>query len=349
MWDDFPRERAVGHGIAWMVRHPRLLGAVAAMAAAVWMSTVATAGSVALAVLAVALLVWELVHSPRREVAFAGELAPAPSPIIETLGRPRAWPPPALDPAGLSHVTVGKTATGEPWQLSVVGTHILIAGVSGAGKSSVIWSLLEGLGPFVQCGLVEVWAIDPKGGQELTIGADLFARYEYRDWPGMAKLLNGAVAAMKERQSRLVGVTRKHVPTVAEPLVVVLVDEMTVLAEIPEAKVRNEIKAALFILLAQGRAAGFVVVGAGQDIRKERLPDRPMFATTIALRMERIQVDMLLGDGARERGALCDQIPRELPGTGYVMVDGGEPVRVRSYWLPDEDVRRIAALYGRAS
>jgi hypothetical protein len=337
--------------ICWLARH-RLLPILAALTLTVW-AVYARQPVFAAITTAVALaFTRDAIHRHRRQLApvtIAGELEP-PSPIRQTLDRPaRALPPPTLNAEGLTRIRVGTTEKNMPWELNILGTHILIAGETGAGKSSVIWSTLDGLGPYIRCGLVQVWAIDPKLGLELTIGKELFARYEYTSWSAMASLLDDAVKVMHRRALALAGVSRKHQPTTAEPLLVVLVDEMTVLTEIPDAKVRKQIDGSLFALLAQGRAAGVVVVGAGQDIRKERLPDRHMFPTKIALRIEKLQVDMLLGDGARERGALCDQIPRSLPGTGYVMIDDGDPVRVRSYWLDDGEVRRVAELYRWAS
>ena len=58
------------------------------------------------------------------------------------------------------------------------------------------------------------------------------------------------------------------------------------------------------------------------------------------------QVDMVLGDGARDRGARCDEIPELLPGVGYVRLDGmREPVRVRASYLSDERIRLLAAKF----
>ncbi len=355
VWDAFPELRAVGHGLRGLWRNRRLVLAALVATVLVAAFVVPDRRFAVVAFLPALAVVAFMVTRPREFATTIGlrrtrlELMPW-NPLGDTLHRAHAWPPPVmLDPAGLERVVVGVTGDGRPWEVNVLGTHILVAGVSGAGKSSVIWSLLDGLGPYIRCGLVQVHAIDPKLGLELTIGRDLFERYEYTSWEAMAKLLDDAVKTMHRRALALAGNTRKHVPTVAEPLLVVLVDEMTVLTEIPDAKVRKQIDGSLFALLAQGRAAGVVVVGAGQDIRKERLPDRHMFPTAIALRMERLQVDMILGDGARDRGAVCDQIPRSLPGTGYVMVDGGDPMRVRSYFLDDDAVRRAAHLYGVAS
>ncbi|EUA56387.1 ftsK/SpoIIIE family protein [Mycobacterium xenopi 4042] len=52
-----------------------------------------------------------------------------------------------------------------------VGQHILIAGATGAGKGSVLWSLIAGLAPHVKTGRVRLCVIDPKGGMELGAGA----------------------------------------------------------------------------------------------------------------------------------------------------------------------------------
>jgi S-DNA-T family DNA segregation ATPase FtsK/SpoIIIE len=68
----------------------------------------------------------------------------------------------------------------------------------------------------------------------------------------------------------------------------------------------------------------------------------------VALRLdEASQIDMVLGAGAREQGARCDQIPTRLPGVGYVRLDGvREPTRVRAGYVTDEDIAVMAADYG---
>ena len=77
-----------------------------------------------------------------------------------------------------------------------------------------------------------------------------------------------------------------------------------------------------------------------QDPRKETLPARDLFPVRIALRLtEAEQVNLVLGPGARDRGARCDEIPDSLPGVGYVQVDGiAEPVRVRFAYVTDDHI-----------
>ncbi len=90
----------------------------------------------------------------------------------------------------------------------------------------------------------------------------------------------------------------------------VLVDEIAFLtAYQADRKLKDRILAALATLTTQGRAVGYCVVAALQDPRKEVLNIRNLFPDKIALRLdEPAQVDMVLGDGARDRGALCDEI-----------------------------------------
>ena len=98
---------------------------------------------------------------------------------------------------------------------------------------------------------------------------------------------------------------------------VVLVDEVAFLtAYQADRKLRDRTLAALATLTTQGRAVGYCVVAALQDPRKEVLNIRNLFPDKIALRLdEPSQVDMVLGDGARDRGALCDEISSD-PATG---------------------------------
>jgi S-DNA-T family DNA segregation ATPase FtsK/SpoIIIE len=249
----------------------------------------------------------------------------------------------------LHAVAVGLREDGEPWRLRVLGTHLLIAGATGSGKGSVLWSLLRGLAPEIRSGRVAVWAIDPKGGMELGPGRALFARFCGDEFAAMAQLLDDAVAVMQDRARRLAGVTRLHEPTIGEPLILVVVDEVATLsAYLPDRKLRDRMAHSLGLLLTQGRAVGVSVVAALQDPRKEVLDLRNLFPARVGLRLdEPLQIDMVLGAGAREQGARCDRIPASLPGVGYVRLDGDrEPTRVRAGYVTDQDIAAMAAQYG---
>ena len=268
----------------------------------------------------------------------------------DALARPiSALPVPAsVGEVDLAAVPVGRTDTGDPWRLRLLGSHLLVAGATGAGKGSVLWSIVRGLAPAIRDGLVEAWAVDPKGGMELGLGRALFTRFADDDPAQTAELLEDAVAAMRSRTARLRGHVRLHTPAVGDPLLLVVVDELAgVSAYLSDRELKRRIGAALSLLLSQGGAVGVSVVAALQDPRKDVLPFRDLFPARVALRLtEPEQVAMVLGDGARDRGALCDRIDEGQPGVGYVVLDGvREPVRVRSAHVRDDDVRAMAAAY----
>jgi S-DNA-T family DNA segregation ATPase FtsK/SpoIIIE len=247
----------------------------------------------------------------------------------------------------LAAVPIGRREDGQTWAVRLRGSHTLVAGATGAGKGSVIWSLIRALGVLIRDGLVRLWVLDPKGGMELAAGAPLFDRFVYDDAAAMADVLEDAVAVMQARAARLRGRTRLHDPSADEPLIVVVVDELASLTAYAERDERRRINAALSLLLSQGRAVGVVVVAALQDPRKETLPFRDLFPTRIALAFaEAEQTDLVLGRGARLRGADCSRIPLTTPGIGWVWCDGEpEPVRVRAGWVTDDDIAAFVAAY----
>jgi S-DNA-T family DNA segregation ATPase FtsK/SpoIIIE len=256
----------------------------------------------------------------------------------------------------LEAVAVGRREDGELWKVRVLGRHVLVAGAMGAGKGSVLWSLLRGLGPEIRDGRVAVWAVDPKGGMELGPGRPLYARFavpslDDADAPyeDIAVLLEDAVRVMQQRCGGFAdGLIRKHIPTVQEPLILILIDEIANLtAYLPDRDVKARINRALGLLLTQGRAPAVVVVGALQDPRREVITLRNLFPDKVGLRLDSpSEVDMVLGDGAREQGALCDRIPASLPGVGYVRVDGvREPTRVRAGYITDQDIAAMVRDY----
>jgi S-DNA-T family DNA segregation ATPase FtsK/SpoIIIE len=143
-------------------------------------------------------------------------------------------------------------------------------------------------------------------------------------------------------------VTRKLQPTREEPLILVVIDEIANLtAYLTDRKLKDRIAQALGLLLTQGRAVGVCVVAALQDPRREVLALRNLFPTKIGLRLDGpAEVDMVLGDSAREQGARCDRIPPSLPGVGYVRIDGvREPARVRAGYITDQDIAAMIVTY----
>ncbi len=254
-----------------------------------------------------------------------------------------------VDPVvNLAALPVGRCEDGTRWLLRLLGSHLLIAGATGSGKGSVIWSAVRAMLPAILGRWVQVWALDPKR-MELSFGRDLFTRYADTA-AAMVGLLEDAVGEMHDRAAKFAGTTRTFTPSLEFPFLVVLVDELAFLtAYQPDRDLRKRAEAAIATLTSQGRSVGVCVVGALQDPRKDVISLRNLFPTRIALRLdESDQVDMVLGDGARDRGALADEIsalPLVGAGVGYVRLEGSpQVVRVRAAYVADEDIRAMAAV-----
>jgi DNA segregation ATPase FtsK/SpoIIIE, S-DNA-T family len=265
-----------------------------------------------------------------------------------------ALPIPPL--ADLRALPVGRREDGLPWVIRLHGTHMLIGGATGAGKASLLWGLIRAMLSAIVAGLVRPLAADPKL-MELAYGRAIFDRYgSYAADPAaIAAMLEAEVAAMQARAAQFAGKHRAHTPTAEHPFVVIFVDEVAFLTCYqPDRKLRDRTLAALATLTTQGRAVGYCVVAALQDPRKDVLPIRNLFPDRIAMRLdEPDQVDMVLGDGARDRGALADLISTdEATGAGVAYVrlaDDPDPVRVRAAWVSDPDIRAMCQQYAAPS
>jgi S-DNA-T family DNA segregation ATPase FtsK/SpoIIIE len=107
----------------------------------------------------------------------------------------------------------------------------------------------------------------------------------------------------------------------------------------------RRIEQALGLLLTKGRAVGITVLAAVQDPGKDVVGWRDLFPTRVAMRLDNpIQVDMVLGEGARDLGATADHISEHTPGVAYVRVEGTRAIRrVRASYLTDDDITALAA------
>jgi S-DNA-T family DNA segregation ATPase FtsK/SpoIIIE len=265
----------------------------------------------------------------------------------DTLGAVMPVPSPA-EAVYLTRVLVGTTELAQPWCIGVEGHHVLIAGATGSGKGSVVWSIVAGIAPAVRDGLVELWVIDPKGGMELGRGSALFTHFSYDAGERSLSLLRDAATILAERADRMRGISRQHTPTPSDPLILIVIDELASLtAYQTDRKLRAETEQVLGVILSQGRAVGVSVVACVQDPSKDVITLRQLFPTRIGLRMsEPSQAGMALGAGARERGALCDLISDKQPGVGYVTEDGSaDIVRVRSFYVSDSDIDTLSQDY----
>jgi len=247
----------------------------------------------------------------------------------------------------LKSVPMAKDSDGRVWHMPIMGQHVFIAGRTGGGKNSWTWTLVLLLALAWRAGLVKFVGLDPKR-IELAIGRGFFDYYADTD-EDMVKLLEQCVDDMHDRMSAMQGIARAFTPSQSAPLNVIIVDEMGYLsAMMPDKKLRARADAAITTILTQGRAPGYALVGAVQDPRKETCGYRDMFPLRIAGGLNEAKiVDLVLGDGAHDAGALCEQIPVGKAGAGVAYVLDAErmmkPRLVRAPWCSDEVIQQVLA------
>jgi DNA segregation ATPase FtsK/SpoIIIE-like protein len=154
------------------------------------------------------------------------------------------------------------------------------------------------------------------------------------------KLLHKLIDEMEARYAFLDGLEgsrRKIDPGDGKPLIVVVVDE---LAALTAGGLGNDIDAAFREIVLRGRAAAISLVLATQK------PDGEVLTTQLrdnidqrwALRMKTDAASkMVIGDYDPE----AHKLPR-IPGIGYLSHEQGDFRRVRSFYLSDKDITRLA-------
>jgi S-DNA-T family DNA segregation ATPase FtsK/SpoIIIE len=219
----------------------------------------------------------------------------------------------------LRAIPIGVDENGRVVTVPLLGAHVLLAGLTGAGKGSVFWSIILHLVPFIREGSVKLIGIDPKSGVELFPGRNLFTGgyCDTNDPEDIAALLGQAVSIMDKSSARLKAAgLRKLEPTPEHPLYVVVMDELGRLSDY------KDIQALIKTIVNVGRAPGVSALGALQNPTKETVKSRDEWPVKVALKLESADyVRMMLGRASYLAGARCDEIPLELPGVGYAKVE----------------------------
>jgi S-DNA-T family DNA segregation ATPase FtsK/SpoIIIE len=125
----------------------------------------------------------------------------------------------------------------------------------------------------------------------------------------------------------------------------VVCDELAFYLAAEDRKRRSEFAELLRDLVARGRAAGVIVCAATQKPASDVVPSalRDLFGFRLALRCNTPQAsDTILGQGWATAGYGASSVAPGQRGVGYLLAEDGMPVRMRGFYLLDEQVTRIA-------
>lgn len=239
------------------------------------------------------------------------------------------------------HMILGHFEDGSNVDLHVVQDddvqHILIGGVTGSGKSSLLNVILANL---ATCPDLAVWGIDLKGGAEFLPWQQALDRVASNEQDA-ASLLKDAKALIPTRMEDLVSRgKRKWIPDQEHPLLLIVIDEL--------ASLDDEALGLVATIAQKGRAAGIALILATQrpssrmlsTDRDSGLGIRGQMQTRICMRVkESSEVDMILGGGRRLDGYTADRTLLE-KGTFYLDDDKNrDPLPARAFYMDDTAVQ----------
>jgi DNA segregation ATPase FtsK/SpoIIIE, S-DNA-T family len=224
----------------------------------------------------------------------------------------------------------------------LVERNVLLGGEPGGGKS------------VGQSMLTATAALDPSC--ELTL---LDGKYvELAPWVGCAAravgpsqdecvdVLRALVKEMDERYVALLANRQRKVERAnGWPLHVVVCDELAFYLNSGNRTGDKEAGNLLRDLVSRGRAAGFVVLAATQKPSGDTIPTflRDLFAFRWAFRCTTPQMsDTILGGGWATAGFSASGVDAAHRGVGFLLHEGGQPVRLRTFYLADDDLGRLA-------
>jgi S-DNA-T family DNA segregation ATPase FtsK/SpoIIIE len=263
-------------------------------------------------------------------------------PFTEVIDAPEM--PFDADAVNLKDLYLGETELGGDWQLPIRGQHLFVAGATGAGKNSIVTSLLRGIAPLIRDGLVRLWVCDPK---QLEFAKLREIAYRYADDNETCRdLVDAYVADMQATQRVYAGNGVRKLPISREhPFNLLVLDELGALLAYGDGSIARDLRKQLALVGSQGRVTGHSLLALVQEPTKDTVPVRELFTTRVCLRVtSAAHVDMVLGENARLRGALADEIPNldETAGIGYVIRQRSRaPMRVRAAYVNDTEIDEL--------
>lgn len=240
-------------------------------------------------------------------------------------------------------VTIGMNEHGMPVRLTLPDHNMLVGGEPGSGKSVALQMLVAAgaLDPSVRLVLfdgkrVELAPWEPCAAQSVWWNVD--------DAIGLLDELQAECERRLDAMVAAPGIKRKVSRGDGLGLVLVAIDELALYCTAPR-KAGQEFSAKLRLLVQLCRAAGIIVVAATQRPSHDIIPTslRDLFGFRWALRCAtRDASDTILGTGWAARGFSAADIDAADRGVGWLLHEGGSPVRLRACYLQDSDLEALA-------
>jgi len=256
-------------------------------------------------------------------------------------------------PAGDLVFVVGAGRLGSVWADLAELPHLLIGGLTGAGKSVFLRQLVMQLVMANPPERLRVGFIDLKGGMELNVFRRLPHRLGpvLREWQECGTLLEALNADLDRRQAAFDAADvvdlrewNRRYPGAALPYLVLVIDETAELTAVESGdraeRASRQAQLALLIRLCRlGRAVGIHAICATQRPDADAVPGqlKANLPATMAFRVrDAVNSRVLLGDGNPQAASLP-----AIPGRGIWQAD--MQVEVQTPWLGRDEAAQLVA------
>jgi S-DNA-T family DNA segregation ATPase FtsK/SpoIIIE len=260
------------------------------------------------------------------------------SPFVARPSIPVGPPMSIFDPLFL-----GIDEFGHPVYLPLIYRNILMGGEPGAGKSSLLNTVV---GTGSMCHDVNLCLFD---GTQVDLGlfedcADVFVG---PDLDLAIFTLERLQTVMDNRYAFIRSVRRQRFrPGDPFGALLVAIDEIAYFsATAGEKKDQERFSALLRDLVARGRKVGLIVAAATQRPSSDIIPPsmRDIFAWRFAGRCTNdVSSDIVLGHGWAARGYSSNTVDPNNQGCGYLISERGIPVLVKAAFMTTEEIIRVA-------
>jgi hypothetical protein len=249
-------------------------------------------------------------------------------------------------PVSFTSVPFGRDEHGNQVNLGLLETNLLLGGIPGGGKSGGLTAYLSGI---ARLEFVSIIGIDPKKVEQAGWAARFSKIVTEPD--DVLDVLEALTDEMNRRYEALAAQGRKKLtPDMLSnetPLICVVIDELANLVSLGVDKARDaSISTAIRNLVALGRAASIIIVTATQKPGSDVIPTslRDLIQMRVAFATTNVDMtDTILGKGAGNAGGPAHEIAPNQKGVAYVLSEESRiPRRIRTYWVPDEEVVAIA-------
>jgi DNA segregation ATPase FtsK/SpoIIIE, S-DNA-T family len=241
-------------------------------------------------------------------------------------------------------ILFGIDEDGRRVEVTLIYRNLLIGGEPGAGKSSLLNTVIARAALCTDCRL---WLFD---GKRVELGlwrqvADVFVG---NDITYALDRLRALQAEMDARYAQLDAALRRKIDRIdGLPVILCAIDELAYFSvTIGTPTEQDEFKTLVRDLVARGRAAGIIMIAATQRPSADIIPTslRDLFGFRVAFRCTTdSSSDIILSVGWAKEGYSARAIRPEDIGIGWILAEGGIPRRFKAAYLTDNQIRAVIA------